>query len=287
MEQIQNNQLPGSIHGGANTSAASGFNSHLQSLHSQRSQGASAVSASDGQFSALSRGQLFGQGKEAGAANGHSPGQSRDLNSDYSVGLANGLGLTTDRERTDRDSDVHPLGTIDSQPPARSNGDPLTSLEHLDAPQISLDRKATEPAKPAKAPVDDPNRPCAQGDTGLAASGTSLDGNIIASASEDERQLSLRKLLVAQTNFVEEPGAEQVDPQVFQDLEMLIKSDNLSAEERRALEAEIWKFNQSQREKGRSRQEGEDEEERQRGVGERQERRPGDSEVLPSDYEEQ
>lgn len=42
-----------------------------------------------------------------------------------------------------------------------------------------------------------------------------------------------------------------------------------------------------QLEKGRSGQEGEGEEERQRGVGEQQERRPGDSEVLPSDYEEQ
>jgi len=78
-----------------------------------------------------------------------------------------------------------------------------------------------------------------------------------------------------------------VDPQVFQDLEMLIKSDNLSMEERRALQEEIWKFNQGQREKGRSGQEGDDEEERQRRAREQQERRPGDSEALPSDYEEQ
>ena len=39
---------------------------------------------------------------------------------------------------------------------------------------------------------------------------------------------------------------------MFQDLEMLIKSDNLTAEERRALEDEIWKFNQGQREKARA-----------------------------------
>lgn len=204
------------------------------------------------------------------------------------MGLANGLGLTTDREHTERDSDAHhPLGTIDSHAPAHSNGDPFSSLENLDAPQVSLDSKAIEPPKPAQAPSDDRDHPCAQGDIGLAASGTSLDGNVIGSASEDERQLSLRKLLVAQTNFVEEPGAEQVDPQVFQDLEMLIKSDNLSMEERRALQEEIWKFNQGQREKGRSGQEGDDEEERQRRAREQQERRPGDSEALPSDYEEQ
>lgn len=76
---------------------------------------------------------------------------------------------------------------------------------------------------------------------------------------------------------------------------MLIKSDNLSVEQRRSLAEQIWKFNQSQRAKndrvGRfgegSKTDAEGtQNERVRGVSEEQERRPGDSEVLPSDYEE-
>lgn len=69
------------------------------------------------------------------------------MNCDYSIGLVNGLGLTTDREElTDRYSDARrPMGTIESQPQTNNNTDHFSSLENFDAPQVNLDMKAAKP----------------------------------------------------------------------------------------------------------------------------------------------
>lgn len=128
----------------------------------------------------------------------------------------------------------------------------------------------------------------------LAASINSMDGNV-GSASEDEANRSLKKLRVNETNFREDGGPEDADAQAFEDLERLVQAGNLSSEERQQLEEHIHLYQQMKRaqeakimqmSENSKQNEGNEPTEQARGANEDQARRPEDSAVLPSDYED-